>query len=354
MISLEVGVLKRAVAGVALVLSVGLAAAACTSTLRNEPVKTSRSGPRSSPAATAVATPQPSLQRGADTGHGTVIEVQTHAYPFESLMAFGHGALWILDLHVIQRIDASSNRVTGSVRVPGAWWFATGVGKLWAAAGDRLVEIDPATVRVLARVHLPHPVWSVAVAGGSVWVSYRIGGKNATTGGIWQIDPQDLSIVRTLPLADNSINLIGAGGAIWWYGSNLPTLVRFDPATGERTRTRAYVFRGSVTPGDGSLWITDQGTGRVTRADLSTGRILHTWTMRQAESPATGPPFWCVPAPGAVGCYSWGSTYGPNYAWQIDPRSDAVHAIKPPRYLPNAFGLGSYWSLQRRFILRTS
>jgi hypothetical protein len=93
MISLEVGVLKRAVAGVALVLSVGLAGAACTSTLRNEPVKTARSGPRSSPAATAVATPQPSLQRGADTGHGTVIEVQTHAYPFESLMAFGHGAL---------------------------------------------------------------------------------------------------------------------------------------------------------------------------------------------------------------------------------------------------------------------
>lgn len=146
-------------------------------------------------------------------------------------------------------------------------------------------------MRVLARVHLPHPVWSVAVAGGSVWVSYRIGGKNATTGGIWQIDPQDLSIVRTLPLADNSINLIGAGGAICWYGSNLPALVRFDPATGERTRTRAYVFHGSVTPGDGSLWITDQGTGRVTRADLSTGRILHTWTMRQAESPATGPPF---------------------------------------------------------------
>ncbi len=264
---------------------------------------------------------------------------------------FAFGAAWVIGRGVVQRIDAASNRITATVPVPGVLSIAAGAGGLWVIDETGLIELNPKTARAVATVPLPSSGESVVVAGGRVWVSHHIGGQDSYDGGIWGIDPSSLAIVRSLRVGD-TVRLVAAGGWIWFYGPNLEHLDRLDPASGGIERTRVWVFRGSVLPGFGSLWITYQGGGRVSQVDLHTGRLVRTWSMARAQSPATGPGFWCIPAHRSVRCFSFG--LGRNDAWQIDPNTGVKRGVRSPAYPPSAFGFGSFWTLKGHAIVRSA
>jgi hypothetical protein len=270
---------------------------------------------------------------------------------YGSRITFGFGAAWVIGHNVVQRIDASSQRVTATAPVPGARFIATGAGSVWVTARKRLVELDPISGREVTSKDLPNWVGSVVVAGRDIWVAHDIGGPDSYEGGVWEIDPSSLKITRSLRVGD-VVQMVVAESSIWLHGPNLEWLERIDPATDHITRTRVFVDRGSVVPGNGFLWITDQGSGSVRQVELPTGHVVRTWSLRRAESPASGPAFWCLPARRTVSCFSNGM--GRTYAWSIDVATGALRRVQAPSALPSAFGFGLSWSLRGRSIVTTS
>lgn len=340
--------------GLAALLALIFCAAACT---RASPEATGPSGTKvtstaaaASPVATTPTTPpfkvftaedRPMLH---DTGR-----VAWTPFMVGHRIAFGHGAAWVLGGNTLYRIDPSSQRITASLAVPGASGFvATGAGGVWVTGRRQLIKVDPTSGRKLGSARFPKYVGSVVVAGGAVWVAHTAGHYS---GGLWKIDPRTLRIEQDVPVGALAQMLV-ARGSMWFYGPNLGWLERLDPETGRIWKTQTFVDRGSVLARGGYIWITDQGSGSVRQIDLSTGRAVHTWNLRHAESPASGPAFWCIPARDTVLCLSDG--LGRSFAWSIDPTTDAIRRIQPPRYLPSAFGFGRFWSLLDRAVLTTT
>lgn len=263
-------------------------------------------------------------------------------------IAFGYGDAWVLArTNALYRIDASSHHVTRRLSIPGARFVATGAGAVWITARRQLIKVDPATATVVASTRFPRYVGSVAIFGHAVWMAHGSGNYD---GGIWRIDPATLHIERSFHIGDE-VQMVVANGSIWLFGPNLGWLERLDPATNRVVRTKTFVDRGSVLPGSGYLWITDQGSGSVRQIDASSGGVVRTWYLHHAESPASGPAFWCIPAAKTVSCLSNG--LGRTFAWSIDPGTKTLTTAKPPRYLPSAYGLGSYWTLGRAGVVVT-
>jgi hypothetical protein len=337
----------------AALLAVVFGAAACTRTLP-EPTGASGTKVTSTAAATspgATIPPQPRFEVFTAEDRPMLRDTGRVAWtPFTvgNRIAFGHGAAWVLGRDMLYRIDPASHRITASLAVLGASGFvATGAGGVWVTGRRQLIKVDPTSGRKLGSARFPKYVGSVVVAGGAVWVAHTAG---QYSGGLWKIDPRTLTIERDLPVGD-LVQMLVARGSIWIHGPNLGWLERLDPETGRIWKTQTFVDRGSVLARAGYIWITDQGSGSVRKIAISTGRAVHTWDLRHAESPASGPAFWCIPARDTVSCLSDG--LGRTFAWSIDATKNVIRPVQPPRYLPSAFGFGRFWSLLDRAVVMT-
>jgi DNA-binding beta-propeller fold protein YncE len=119
-------------------------------------------------------------------------------------IAVGEGAVWGMDSEeaILHRIDPVSIEITGRVDLgENAAAPVVGSGFVWAAKGedfhqvdpDKLMRVDPETLRV-SRVKVRLPIaWDVAAAGGSVWWW-------SVTGTLTRIDPEDEAIAATIRL----------------------------------------------------------------------------------------------------------------------------------------------------------
>src|SRR3954468_10781685 len=105
---------------------------------------------------------------------GKVVKRIEHVGAEPNGLAFAHGHIWAGDYtggH-LYRIDPHTNRIAGSTPLPGADWITVAPGALWVSQEqvNAVARVDPATARVVGRVHVgANPLGSVLV-GSDLWV----------------------------------------------------------------------------------------------------------------------------------------------------------------------------------------
>jgi YVTN family beta-propeller protein len=101
-------------------------------------------------------------------------------------IALGDGAVWVTDTDAnnVTRVDRNG-RLTPIAVGNGPTGIGVGAGGVWVANSldDTIVEIDPGTNSVTARIPVGHSPRGVAVGAGSVWVA------NSGDGTVSRVDP---------------------------------------------------------------------------------------------------------------------------------------------------------------------
>ena len=101
----------------------------------------------------------------------------------------------------------------------------------------------------LAAGHVPANPTSVAVGGGSVWIS-------ESDGSVLRIDDRLGGIAATIPACKNSLAVAYGSGAVWAACGN-GTVARIDPAS-NRVSGRVTVggLPAGIAAGEGAVWVT--------------------------------------------------------------------------------------------------
>ncbi|HEX4490958.1 MAG TPA: hypothetical protein VH914_07110 [Acidimicrobiia bacterium] len=160
-------------------------------------------------------------------------------------------------------------------------------GSLWVSQADRVVRMDPADGRVIARIPVrgESDGRSLAAGAGSIWVD------DTGTAAVTRIDPRTNHVAATISLREGQFDPDGIaffGGRLWvarpepdgLYGD----IVAIDPATNRIVRRSSQTLTPrtfGVIAGSGALWYTGGGAGyelerfdtrtlrtRVTRRDV--------------------------------------------------------------------------------------
>jgi YVTN family beta-propeller protein len=125
-------------------------------------------------------------------------------------VADGDDSLWVAGPRRLWRV--ARGRVRDQVELP----FATaaldaGSGGVWLvdAAADRLVRVDPATMKITARIPVGRRPRAVAVGAGSVWVA------NGADGTVSRVDPRRNAVADTIPVGSAPVDLEVGFGAVW-------------------------------------------------------------------------------------------------------------------------------------------
>ena len=218
-------------------------------------------------AALAIATfalAPPAQAQATSIGH---VAATIHVPPmrFVAVVSGGHW-VWLVDADensfaTVVQIDPVTNTVhrtsTLDIAAGGA---VTGYGSLWVSAWNaNLVErIDPATLRVLARIPVGlGPEWLHA-AFGAIWVA------NHHDHSVMRIDPTTNRVVKTFTVGAIAFRngpqaITDDGRYLYASSSNQTSLAKIDPRT-NRLQTPIPVpalFCGNLTATGGRLWEVD-------------------------------------------------------------------------------------------------
>ena len=155
------------------------------------------------------------------TGTRVVKTIKVGVEP-NGLSAIGK-SLWVTDHTAgkLLRIDPATNRVTGSVALPGADWVTGAAGSLWVSQETNVVaRVDPVTLKVLARVPVKRNPLGSAVVRGQLWVPC------IDSGAVVVIDPRTAKVVRSFPAGAGPIVVLPSGGQVWVSHSTGKTVSR--------------------------------------------------------------------------------------------------------------------------------
>lgn len=200
-------------------------------------------------------------------------------------LAVGAGAVWAASGRWLFRVDASGvvrrvlvgGEATSVSATRSAVWVTRAVGSL-----GRLVRVDPASGRVVARATMGGGPTAVVSALGSVWVA------NTSPSSVMRVDPGTNRVVATV-LADRfSSSLAVADGRVWVGGTGLANVARGPSsgailaldAAGRLVRTINLARPVTAIAADGNdLWAIDTAIGRIgrlVRISLTGGRVVVT------------------------------------------------------------------------------
>jgi hypothetical protein len=182
---------------------------------------------------------------------------------FPSGVVAGEGAVWALSEDILARIDPDSRQVTDEIALGGfGSGLAIGAGAVWVIVDNReLVRVDPATGEPDAeRIEVPD-AFNVAVGDSSAWV---VSASGAVTG----IDLDSLGVIGEPGRVRGAIDVALDERAVW-VTSSARTVTRIDPATGQVVGDPVRVGDepGSVSVGEGAVWVANGGDGTVTRIE---------------------------------------------------------------------------------------
>src|SRR5437773_1621537 len=215
------------------------------------------------------------------------------------IAAAGHGGQVLLSRTTRELVEDELPRgVTirdlGAVAVgvrPSA--VATGNGSVWVAnLEDRTVSrIDPQALSLQRTIPIGSVPTGLAVGFGSVWII------SGTAGSLSRLDPGTDQVARTTNVAQPSANGFAAvgGGAVWAVYSN-SLIARIEPSTG---RVRATGVAGTTPTaaafGDGASWVANALDHSVSRVLPTTMTSFATQTVgRHPSGIAVGEGAVCV------------------------------------------------------------
>jgi YVTN family beta-propeller protein len=249
-----------------------------------------------------------------------------------SAIASGAGAVWVADHDdgTVVRIDPNTQRTRAIAVGFEPRSVAVGANAVWVVDGQRLVRIDARYSNVTARTTLRQKTsrfgpddaghgspGAVASGPAGVWAAHGISAVS-------RIAPASLRIARTLSFADVPLGLAVANDAVWVVAPPTNRLISIDPVTGEVTGTLrvaglnygqagGYVAVGlavdrrsvwlttgdavtridrvglntikripigsstlGIAIGGGSVWVSNNLAGTVSRIDPRTNRVVAT------------------------------------------------------------------------------
>ena len=147
--------------------------------------------------------------------------------------------------------------------------------RVWIAAGDRLLAIDPMNGAVRR---------SLAVAGhaGTAFDGRHL--FQIAEGRIQKVDPESGRVLATIPApgGTGSSGLAWAEGTLWVGHNRERKIYEIDPETGAVLRTiTSNRFVTGVTWVDGELWhgTWESDESELRRIDPQTGKVLESLTM---------------------------------------------------------------------------
>ncbi len=207
--------------------------------------------------------------------------------PNAASVTIGNGFVWVSTAkHELLKMTPDGQVVAyvpiakGSP-TPGQGYFgvAVGEGSVWAANPDEnmVYRVDPATLKVIARIPVgPYP-WGVAVGAGHVWVAIHHG---TDRGALERIDPATNQVDGHVPLGPPNQGpgkVTTTGDAVWVAVDGDNVLVRIDPATLHVTkRIPVNGVCGGIAAVGNTIWVAGRicGTG-ITRVDTVKGTAGH-------------------------------------------------------------------------------
>jgi streptogramin lyase len=144
------------------------------------------------------------------TGRKVVKTIKVGVEP-NGLAAIG-GALWVTDHTAgkLLRLDPRTNRITGSVRLPGADWVTGLRGSLYVSQETNVVtRVDARTLRVLGRVQVHRNPLGSAIVANELWVPC------IDSNDVVVVDPSTMQVVRVIAGGPGPIVVLPVGGRVW-------------------------------------------------------------------------------------------------------------------------------------------
>ena len=274
-------------------------------------------------------------------------------------IATGEGAVWVVNSNdqTISRIDPQTHATRTFSTASGVVDLAVGAGAVWVTGGPAgiVTRIEPYSTTVQQSISLPRGAGralaaSIAATPKGVWVSgfnYRNGSRPGQLiplrDFLWQLDPTQTRVVRTVPVRGAlGIGMLTLGaGSVW--AANQQHLIRFDPRTGKRRAQFSLPpevvgpteYSGLFVFANGAIWTASWPDHTVIwRIDARTGRPTGSVT---------------------VGGLITGIAYGAGSIWiadaqdglvlRVDPNRNAIaneiHVVGSPSGL--AYGYGKLW-----------
>ncbi len=312
-------------------------AALLSSGSRQTPGPTPGSSPIPSPTPTLIPTQRPRptgqpVQTTAPLPPSTSITAEA-TIPEPDLLGFQTDGtlLWALAPGRIDRIDPSTNKVTGSVPVGKTTDLFNGLAVnedgLWATEwySATIYRVDPATLTVVASIPVGLAPKGILANAEGVWVADTHGGA------VLRIDPATNTVIATIevgPLGNSGPNWLASGlGSIWVDIPNDFSIVRIDPITNAIQATidvpDGFTACGGFAIGTDVAWVSGCD------ASAALGRI----------DPGTNAPVTVVPMPG-----TGGPTYIGGALWvsvdtgdastgmlvRIDPATNTIDRLVAP------------------------
>jgi streptogramin lyase len=130
-------------------------------------------------------------------------------------LAARHGAIWVgfgRNAMAIARVDAETGAVARlPLGVARPAWFVTGTADFWIQAADSdVLHVDPASGKVLARLHVGRTLAQGTVAyDGTIWM------PDKELGVVHRIDPRREQIVDSFPAGPGAYLALRAFGSMW-------------------------------------------------------------------------------------------------------------------------------------------
>jgi streptogramin lyase len=144
------------------------------------------------------------------TGKKVVKTIKVGVEP-NGLSAIGR-FLWVTDHTAgkLLRLDPRTNRVTGSVALPGADWVTGLRGSLYVSQETNVVtRVDARTLKVSGSVKVKRNPLGTAIVAGKLWVPC------IDAGVIVVVDPTTMRVDRELPGGPGPIVVLPSGGHVW-------------------------------------------------------------------------------------------------------------------------------------------
>ena len=197
--------------------------------------------------------------------------------------------LWVMAPGRLDRIDPSTNAVTGSVAIGATTELYNGLAAsadgLWATNGDAslLDRVDPTTLKVAAKIPAGLAAKGVLATADAVWVA------DVHDGSVLRFNPATNKVVETVtvgPTGTSGPNWLADGlGSIWVDIPNNGTIVRIDPVTNNVQATIPAPVNvtpcGGIAVGTAAVWVTSCSAGSIlARVDPASNTVVATLDLR--------------------------------------------------------------------------
>ncbi len=237
-------------------------------------------------------------------------------------IAVGEGAVWAYVINFLSHIDERTGRLEDTIGTgpggPGPLAVAIGARTVWVPIGfyddpepNTLLPVDPATDQTLSPIRLGAGAQATdtAVGAGSVWVTL-------TNGDLVEVDPATRRVLHHYPVSSHLDALAIGFGSVWVIDEVAGRVVRVDPHSGRILATVGVPGNvRAITAGSGAVWVLDPISGTVAAIDPATNTLGP--AVRVGEH-ATG----VAAGLGAV----WVSDSGGS-VYRVDPVTQSTTAI---------------------------